>query len=125
MRVAGRVVGLSLALLLSVLLGAAVAVAALATHRSPSGAVAAMATTLVAMWALRCWWGRAVLAFAAGWSVTMLAAVVGRGEGDYVVSSDPMGWLLIGFAVVVLVTGALWGQPRAPRSDSGSVGRHT
>jgi peptidoglycan/LPS O-acetylase OafA/YrhL len=133
MRVEGRLAGSTLALLLSgllagllsLLLGAAVAVAALATHRSPSGAVVAMATTLVAMWSLRCWWRRAVLAFAAGWSVAILAAVAGRGEGDYVLSSDPMGWLLIGFALVVLVTGGLWSRPRAPRSDSGSVAGHT
>lgn len=120
MRIAGHVLALTLAFLL----GVAVGVATLAVHRSVSGLVIGMASTLVAMWAMRCWLPRAVVTFAAGWLTVLLVAVSGRGEGDYVVSSDVLGWLVIGFGFVVLVTGVLWG--RAPRrSDSETLGTPT
>jgi hypothetical protein len=112
-------------LTLSFLLGVAVGVAAVAVHRSGSGAVIGMVTTLAVMWAMRSWLPPAVVTFAAGWLTTVLVAVSGRGEGDYVVSSDARGWWLIGFGLVVLVTGLLWGRTPRGRSDSGSLGKPT
>lgn len=113
------------ALVLSLLLGVAVAVAAIATHRSLPGEILAITTTLAVMWAVRGWLPRAVPAFAVGWSAAVLVAVAGRGEGDYAVSSDPNGWLLIGFSLVVLVTGVVWSGPPAIPSDSATPGTPT
>lgn len=121
MRHAGR----ALALVLPTGLGGVVGVAAIALHRSTSSAVIAMTTTLVAMWALRWWSEHAVLAFGAGWIGVVLVALAGRGEGDYVISSDARGWLLIGFGFVVLVTAILWARPIRVRHDSGPLGGPT
>jgi hypothetical protein len=121
MRLLARVV----APVLSLGLGVAVATAAVATHRSPSGELLAITTTLVVMWAIRTWLARAVPAFAVGWSATVLVAVAGRGEGDYAVSSDTGGWVLIGFALVVLVTGVVWARPAAVSGDSAPRGTPT
>jgi hypothetical protein len=121
MRRAGPVV----VLVLSLLLGLVVAVATLAVHRTLSGVVIAGAAALAAMWALHCWVPRAATTFAAGWLAVLLVAIAGRGEGDYVVSSDTLGWTLIGFGFVVLVTGIAWGRPPGVRRDSASLGAST
>jgi hypothetical protein len=112
-------------LVLSLLLGLAVAVATLAVHRTLSGVVIAGAAALAAMWALHWWVPRAATTFAAGWLAVLLVAIAGRGEGDYVVSSDTLGWTLIGFGFVVLVTGIAWGRPPTVRRDSASLGAST
>lgn len=121
MRRAGRVGSLTL----SLLLGLAVGIAAIAVHRTVYGAVLALTTTLVSMWTLRLWVPRAATAFAAGWLVALLVAIAGRAEGDYAVSSDGLGWLLIGSGFVVLVAGVAWTRPPVVRSDSGSLGAAT
>jgi hypothetical protein len=108
------------ALALSLLLGAAVAVAAIAVHRTVAGSVLSGAAALATMWTLRWWTPRAATAFAAGWLAVLLVAISGRGEGDYVVSSDLLGWSLVGFGFVVLVTGLAWGRSPGARLDSGS-----
>lgn len=120
-----RVLAHVVALLLSLTLGVAVATAAVALHRSPSGELLALTTTLVVMWAIRTWLAGAVPAFAVGWSATVLVAVAGRGEGDYAVSSDTGGWVLIGFALVVLVTGVVWARAPAVPGDSSPGGTPT
>jgi hypothetical protein len=120
-----RLLGHVVALVLSLALGVGVATAAVAIHRSPSGELLALTTTLVVMWAIRTWLARAVPAFAVGWAATVLVAVAGRGEGDYGVSSDTAGWVLIGFALVVLVTGVVWARPPAVPGDSVAGGTPT
>lgn len=117
-----RLLARLLALLLALVTGVAVGVATLAVHRSATGVIIAMATTLVVMWAVHWWVAGGAPAFAAGWLTALLVAVAGRGEGDYVVSADARGWLLMGFGVVVLVTGFAWARVPARRSGSGSVG---
>ena len=117
-----RLLGRLLALVLALASGVAVGVATLALHRSTTGVVIAMTTTLAVMWAIHWWVAGGAPAFAAGWLTALLVAVAGRGEGDYVVSADAWGWLLMGFGVVVLVTGFAWGRLPARRSGSGSVG---
>jgi hypothetical protein len=112
-------------LALALLLGAAASVAAIAVHRTWSGLLIAGAGALAAMWALRWWAPRAATTFAAGWLAVLLLAIAGRGEGDYVVSSDTIGWALIGFGLVVLVTGIAWGRQPVVRHDSGSAGAPT
>lgn len=117
-----RRAGLVVLLALSLLLGAAVAVASIAVHRTWSGILLAGAGTLAAMWAVHWPAPRAATTFAAGWLAVLLVAVAGRGEGDYVVSSDAIGWTLIGFGFVVLVTGIAWGRQPAIGHDSRSPG---
>lgn len=117
-----RLLGRLLALLVALLTGLAVGVAGLALHRGLTGALIAMTTTLVVMWAIHWWAAGGAPAFAAGWLTALLLAVAGRGEGDYVVSADARGWLLMGFGVVVLVTGVAWARVPARRRGSGSVG---
>lgn len=110
---------------LSLVLGLAAGVAAIAVHRSLPGLVLGVGTALVVLWTLRMWLPVAAAGFAAGWLVALVVAVAGRGEGDYVVSSDPRGWLLIGAGFAILVTGILLGRAPALRHDSGSVGAST
>lgn len=120
-----RLFGRLLALLVALLTGLAVGVITLGLHRGVTGAVVSMTTTLVVMWAIHWWAAGGAPAFAAGWLTALLLAVAGRGEGDYVVSADARGWLLVGFGVVVLVTGVAWARVPARRSDSGSLGAAT
>jgi hypothetical protein len=108
------------AYLTALVLGLATGVASIAVHRTLPGLLLATTTTLVVLWTLRLWLPRATTAFAAGWLVPLLVAITGRGEGDYAVSSDARGWLLVITGFVVLVTGISWGRPPAGRSDSGS-----
>lgn len=110
---------------LALVLGLAAGVAAIAVHRSPAGLLLGTGTAVVVIWTLRSWLPRAATAFAAGWLVPLVAAVGGRGEGDYAVSSDLYGWLLIVAGFVVLVTGLAWGRAPAVRHDSGYEGAAT
>ncbi len=120
-----RLLGRMLALVLAFVTGVAVGVAGVGLHRTFPGAVIAMTATLVVMWAIHWWAAGGTAAFAAGWLTVLLVAVAGRGEGDYVVSADARGWLLMGFGVVVLVTGIAWARQPPVRSGSGSVGAAT
>jgi hypothetical protein len=117
MRLLGYVVAL--------VLGLAAGIAAVALHRTLPGLVLGVGTALVVIRTLGMWLPRAATAFAAGWLAVLVAAVAGRGEGDYVVSSDGRGWLLIASGFVVLVTGIVWGRPPTVRRDSGSGGLPT
>ncbi len=60
-------------------------------------------TTLVVLRALPpAWWSR--LAYALGWLVVLAWTVTPRPEGDYLISADAQGYLLLGLGVVLLVT---------------------
>jgi len=116
----------------AVLLGAAVAVLALAAHRDaarlggllvPWGlALAVLGSALpgVALTAERA--GRAVVAaYGAGWCLVVLALVGGRGEGDYVVAADGRGWGFLAVASLAVVAVTMWGITaggRSPKSRS-------
>lgn len=99
------------------LLGAAVAIGALAVHRMlvPAGLVLAIGTTFATAWWLRGTVGRTMALYVAGWLAVLVAAVVGRPEGDYVIANDVRGWGMIaaglGLVVVGLVSLAA-GRPR-------------
>jgi hypothetical protein len=107
---------------LAAFLGLAAGIAAIAVHRTFLGLLLGAGTAVLVIWTLRQWLPRAGTAFAAGWLVPLLAAITGRGEGDYAVSADSRGWLLIVAGFVVLVTGIAWGRPPTVRHDSGSAG---
>jgi len=109
----------------ALLVGSAAGVCAIAIHRSLPGLVLGVGTALVAMWTLRLWQPHAATLFAAGWLVPLLGAVSGRAEGDYAVSSDLLGWLLIVSGLVVVVTGIIWGRPLPGARDSGPGGAPT
>jgi len=100
------------------LVGAATAIAAVAVHELTWGLPLAVAATLVTLAALPPgWWLR--LPFALGWTVLLGWLVGPRPEGDYVVSSDLPGYLLVGLGLLVLVLGiATLPRPtRATRPD--------
>jgi hypothetical protein len=101
--------------------GAGTAIAAVAVHELSWGLPLAIAATLVTLVALPPgWWLR--LPFAIGWTVLIGWLVSPRPEGDYVISSDLPGYLLVGLALLVLVLGiATLPRPtrptRTPRPD--------
>jgi len=107
------------------LLGVAAGVAAIAVHRSVPGLVLGVGTALVVTWTLRLWAAYAATLFAAGWLAPLIVAIGGRAEGDYVVSSDLMGWLIIASGLVVAAAGIAWGRPLSAPRDSGLVGSRT
>ena len=97
------------------LLGAAVAVLVLLTHRDavevlgvrvPAGLVLAVVASVLPSLALRILVGGAgVGGYGGGWALVVLLAIGGRPEGDYVVAGDWLGWtflVLASFAVVVV-----------------------
>jgi hypothetical protein len=111
--------------LLVLVLGLAAGVASVAVHRSVLGLALAAVATVMAIRASRWWLPRAGTLFAAGWLVPFLMAVGGRGEGDYAVSSDLRGWLLVGLGFVVFVTGLASGRVPPAAHDSGYQGAAT
>jgi hypothetical protein len=91
----------------AILVGAAVAVAAVIVHRSvvlglPLGLVIALVTSFVTVWAMR-GMGLAT-SYALGWLVAFGVAMFGRPEGDFVVATDLRGYTMIaaGFAMVAI-----------------------
>jgi hypothetical protein len=112
-----RAAGLALALA-TLVVGAGAGIASVAVHRTLPGIVLALAAPLWALLALRQWGAGATAAFAAGWLAALVAALLGRGEGDYVVAADLSGYLLIGggFAVLAVAVTAL-----AARSSGSGV----
>jgi hypothetical protein len=92
------------------LLGVAVALGALAVHRStaPFGLVLAVGTTYVVAWWLATRTPVGTVLYVAGWLGVLGMALAGRPEGDYVIASDVRGWSMIvaglGLVVVALVS---------------------
>lgn len=111
-------------LLVALLLGAAVAVAAIGVHRMllavplvvPVGPVLAVVGSLVPAWAARTLRPALSAAYCAGWLVVFGLALAGRPEGDYVVAADLRGYTLIAVAFVLVATGVSALSSRRPRS---------
>lgn len=84
--------------------GAVTGLAAVALHERWWGLLLAAAATAVTLVALPAgWWSR--LAFALGWTGLAGLVTVPRPEGDYVVSEDAAGYLLLALALLVLLAG--------------------
>ncbi len=97
--------------------GAVVGLATVALHSIWWGLLLGVLATAAALWALPGgWWLR--LPFGLGWAAMAGYLSVPRGEGDYVIAASLDGYLLLGFAVVVLVVSVAT-VPRPGRSDAG------
>jgi hypothetical protein len=84
--------------------GAATGLATAALHERWWGLLLGAAATALALRALPAgWWSR--LAFALGWTGMLVQLSSPRPEGDYAVSRDVPGYLLLGLGLAVLVTG--------------------
>lgn len=112
-------------LLAGLLLGLLAGVASIAVHQSWLGLLLATVSSVAGVHALRQWLPRAALTFTAGWLVPLLAGLKGRGEGDYAVSGNLLGYVLVALGFVMLVAGLVSGLAPATRHDSGSVGAPT
>ncbi len=91
-----------------VLLGAAVALAALSVHRMlvPLGLLFAVGTTFaVAWWLLRSARPAAAAWYVAGWLAVLVVVVLGRPEGDYVIANDVRGWSMLATGLGLVVVG--------------------
>jgi hypothetical protein len=90
------------------LLGAAVALGALAAHRSlaPLGLLVAVGSSLaVAVWLRGSRAPRTAASYVAGWLVVLAVVVAGRPEGDYLLAADLPGYALLGSALLLAVVG--------------------
>ena len=95
----------------ALLLGAVVALAAVAVHRDGSSglpwglALAAAGSVCTAWWLLGAASSRTTVSYAVGWLVVFTVAVLGRPEGDYAVAADVRGYGLMVSALLVLAFG--------------------
>lgn len=106
----------ALAALGLLVLGAATGVASVALHSAWWGLLLGVTATAAALWALPPgWWSRTP--FGLGWAALTGYLSVRRGEGDYVISSDLNGYLLLAFALAVVVV-SLATLPRPGRADA-------
>lgn len=86
------------------LVGAATAIATVGLHQLWWGFVLAFAATFVTAYALPPgWWTR--LAFVVGWAVMVGWLAMPRDDGDYLVSSDPAGYGMLGLGLLLVVFG--------------------
>ena len=87
---------------LLVVAGAATALATVLLHQVWWGFLLSIAATVTALVAVgRGWLTR--LPFALGWVGVVAVATPQRPEGDYLVGSNTSGYLLLGFALLVLL----------------------
>ena len=94
--------------LAAALLGAVVALAAVAVHRQGvAGLLLAWVASALTAWRL----GRGTvsrglaLSYAAGWVALLALVLTGRPEGDYAVASDLRGYALMAAGLAVLAVG--------------------
>jgi hypothetical protein len=105
---------------IALLVGALVALAAVAVHRSafPLGLLLAVVTSYaVAWWLLRSGFPRTASSYALGWLGLFALVVSGRPEGDFALAQDLRGVSLMvaGFGlVVVAVVGFTGGRRSSP-----------
>jgi hypothetical protein len=102
------------------LLGVAVAVAAVAVHRSafPAGLVLALVTTFAVPWRLiASTRPRTAASYVLGWLAVLVLVAFGRPEGDYALASDFEGYSLLVAGLPLLLVGIVsLAGGRGPRS---------
>lgn len=102
------------------LLGAGTGVATVAVHELAWGFALAVAATALTTYAVPAGWSTR-FAFVAGWVGTVGWLSLPRPEGDYLVSRDWQGYLVLGLGMVLIVV-ALATLPRPRRVRTPSVG---
>ena len=108
-----------LAALAAAVAGATTGLATVALHGLWWGLLLGIAATAVTTYALPAgWWGR--LAFVVGWDAMVAWLLVPRAEGDYLISSDPSGYVVLGLGLVLVVVGIAT-LPRPRRGASGRL----
>ena len=86
----------------ALLLGAVVGLASVGVHNTWWGLPLALVTTAASAYALPGGWtGRAP--FALGWAGVVAALALPRPEGDFLISGDLNGYVLLGAGLVLLV----------------------
>jgi Family of unknown function (DUF6113) len=88
--------------------GAAVALAAVLVHRSvfPLGLLLALATSFaVPWWLLGSTRPRTAASYVVGWLVVLGLVLDGRPEGDYALAGDLEGYTMLGAGFLLLVIG--------------------
>jgi len=99
--------------------GAVVGLAAVALHTLWWGLLLGALATAATVYALPPgWWLRAP--FGVGWGALVGYLSVPRPEGDYVISADTNGYLLLGLAVGVVVVSLVTLPKPARRADTGN-----
>jgi hypothetical protein len=94
----------------ALVLGLVVGVSSVALHERWWGLLFGIITTTAAAYALPPgWWAR--MPFAFGWAAMVAYLAVPRAEGDYAVAADFPGYVLLGFAVALVVAAAVTLQP--------------
>lgn len=112
------------------LMGAAVAIAAVAVHRidvpvlggsAPVGLLLALSASFAMVWALRLIAepSRTATSYALGWLVAFAFLLFGRPEGDYLVAADGVGYTLMVAGLAVVALGIFSGR-RVTDSRSGA-----
>ncbi len=80
------------------------------SHARTPGLLLALVATVAAAWALPGGWSTR-FAFVTGWVGALAYTLVPRPEGDYLVSSDVHGYVLLGFGLALLLFGIVTVRP--------------
>ncbi len=91
-------------------LGLVVGLSSVALHQRWWGLALGIAATAVTTYALPAgWWAR--MPFAFGWVAIVAYVAFPRDEGDYALSGDVPGYIMLGFGVALLVAATVTLQP--------------
>lgn len=96
-------------------IGVVVGVASAAVHATWWGLPLAIAATATTAYVAPAGW-RARIPFVLGWAAVVGLLSVPTSEGDYLIAGDVSGYALLGFGVVLVVTGFVTLPP--PRRNS-------
>ena len=107
----------------ALLLGAAVALAAVADHRfATAGVPWGLALACVSS-VLTCWWlrgsghPRTATSYGAGWLVLFTVVVLARPEGDYALAADVPGYTMLALGLVVVAVSVSSLFARSPENE--------
>lgn len=95
-------------------LGVLVGAAAVVSHGRTPGLLLAVVATGATAYALPGGWGTR-FAFTVGWVAVLAYALVPRPEGDYLISADAQGYVLLGLGLVLLLFGIVTLRPLRPQ----------
>jgi hypothetical protein len=99
-----------------VVLGVVVGGLTILTHARPTGLALGLLATGATAWALPGGWSLR-FSFVAGWVAVLAYVLVPRAGGGYLIGSDPRGYLLLGFGLVLLLVGIVTVRPLRPPAE--------